>query len=117
MVMEREELHSKLEMKLTSCWNAYVDRLLAMKPIEIIGKSAEIATARFCYDELTENTASYPEDLLEYLLGSDDPLETLREQWMNSQCADHSGELEHTMQPLWDHDLQSGESHGMDSMS
>ena len=45
--MEREELHSKLEMKLIDCWNAYVDRLLTLQPIEIIGKSAEIAAARF----------------------------------------------------------------------
>ncbi len=80
--MERDELHSKPEMKLIDCWNAYVDRLLTMKPIEIIGKAAEIAAARFCYDELTENAAAYPDLFLEYLLGANDPLEVIREQWI-----------------------------------
>ena len=101
--MERNELHSELEIKLIDGWNAYVDRLLTMKPIEIIGKAAEIAAARFCYDELTENTAAYPEYLLEHLLGFDDPLEIMREQWMDEQCGDHSGDLEHALWSLWDH--------------
>ena len=103
--MERDELHSKLEIKLIDCWNAYVDRLLTLQPIEIIGKSAEIAAARFCYDELTENPAAYPDLFLEYLLGSDDPLEAVREQWLEEQSGDHSGDLEHVLWSLWDHEL------------
>lgn len=103
--MERDELHSKLEMKMIDCWNAYVDKLLTMKPIEIVGKAAEIAAARFCYDELTENTAAYPDLFLEYLLGFDDPLEGIREQWLEEQSGDHSGDLEHALWSLWDHDL------------
>ena len=101
--MERDELHSKLEMKLIDCWNAYVDRLLTLQPIEIIGKSTEIAAARFCYDELTENIAVYPEYLLEHLLGFDDPLEIMRVQWQEEQCVDQSDELEHALWSLWDH--------------
>ncbi len=103
--MERDELHSKLEMKLIDCWNAYVDRLLTMKPIEIIGKAAEIAAARFCYDELTENAAAYPDLFLEYLLGANDPLEAVREQWLEEQSGDHSDDLEHALWSMWDHEL------------
>ena len=115
--MEREELQSKLETKMRICWNAYMDTLLTLPPIQIIGKAAEISAARFCYDELAENTAAYPELFLEHLLGFDNPLEVLREQWMNEQCVDHSSELEHAMWSLWDRGPAPGEPYTMDSMS
>ena len=101
--MERAELHSKVEEKLTECWDAYRDTLLALTPSQIIDKAAEIAAARSCLDELAENPEYYPEYLLEHLLQYDDPLEVMREQWMDEQCGDHSGDLEHALWSLWDH--------------
>ncbi len=98
-------------------WNTYVDRLLTLQPIEIIGKAAEISAARFCYDELTENTAAYPDLFLEYLLGFDDPLEMIREQWMEEQCVDRSGDLEHALWSMWDHGPHPDDFHAMDGMT
>lgn len=115
--MEKMELHSILSEKMSACWNTYVDGLLTLPPIQIIGKAAEIAAARFCCDELTENTAAYPELFLEYLLGFDNPLEVLREQWINEQCVDYSSELEHAMWSLWDHDLRPDEMTTMGGVS
>ena len=80
--MERAELHSKVEEKLTECWDAYRDTLLALTPSQIIDKASEIAAARSCLNELAENPEYYPEYLLEHLLQYDDPLEILREQWI-----------------------------------
>ena len=114
--MERDELHSKLEMKLIDCWNAYVDGLLTLQPIDIIGKAAEIAAARFCYDELTEITAAYPDLFLEHLLGFDDPLGIMQEQWLEEQCVDLSAELEHALWSLWDHGPHPGDL-SMDGMN
>lgn len=105
--MERAELHSKVEEKLTECWDAYKDKLLTLPPGQIIDKADEIAAARFCFDELTENATAYPELFLEYLLEYDNPLEVIREQWMNEQCVDLSDELEHAMWSLWDHGPRS----------
>lgn len=115
--MERTGLHSKLEEKLTECWNAYQAELLALPPERIIEKAAEIAAARFCYDELTENFSVYPEDLLEPLLEHDDPLELLREQWLDEQCVDHSGEMEHALWSLWDHGPLPDETPAMGGMN
>jgi len=99
--VERTELHSILDTKMNERWNAYVDRLLALPPIQIIGKSAEISAARFCYDELPKNRASYPNHLLECLLRFDDPLETMRERWMDEQRrVDNSRDLEHALRSL-----------------
>lgn len=101
--MERTDLHSRLEEKLSECWSAYQTGLLALPPERIIEKAAEIAAARFCYDELTENPSAYSDNLLESLLEHDDPLELLREQWLDEQYVDHSGEFEHALWSLWDH--------------
>lgn len=100
--MEREKLHSILMEKMSECWNAYIDSLLPLPHIQIIGKAAEIAAARTCYDELTENAAAYSENLLARLLQYDDPLEILREQWRDEQCGDVSIAMEHALRSLWD---------------
>lgn len=115
--MENVELHSILEDKLTECWAAYENRFLALPPGQIIGKAAEIAAARFCYDELAENGANYPEQYLEHLLAFNDPLEILREQWMNEQCVDQSAEMEHALWSLWDHGPRPDEAPSMGGMT
>lgn len=114
--MEREELHSILEKKMSDCWSAYMDSLIPLPPMQIIGKATEIAAARTCYDELMENTASYPECLLEHLLGFDDPLEVLRERWLDERCGDASIDVEHALWSLWDHDIQPGKAPEMCGM-
>ena len=115
--MERAELHSILGQKMNECWNAYMDRLLPLPPIQIIGKAAEIAAARTCYDELTESPGSYPENLLEHLVGFDDPLEVLRERWMDEHCGDQSIDVEHALWSLWDYGPHPDQAPGMDGIS
>lgn len=114
--MERRDLHSRSEEKLSECWNAYQTELLALPPERIIEKAAEIAAARFCYDELTKNLSVYPDGLLEHLLEYDDPLELLREQWLDERCMDYSGELEHALWSLWDHGPLPADTPAMDGM-
>ncbi len=101
--MEKSDLHARLEDKLDKCWNAYRDSLLTLTPAQIMERTAEISATRFCYDMLTENTAFFPDHLLEHLLTFDNPLEAIREQWMDEQCVDLSGEFKHAMWSLWDH--------------
>ena len=115
--MERMELHSKVEEKLVECWDAYRDTLLALTPGQLIDKAGEIAAARSCLDELAEHPEYYPEHLLEHLLQYDDPLEILREQWMDGQCVDHSEEMEHALWSLWDHGPRPDEVPGMGGMT
>ena len=112
--MERDELHSILEMKLTDCWNTYVDGLRDLSLDEIIENAGEIAATRFCYDELTKTLAAKPDYLLEHLLGYDDPLAATRERWLEEQYGDHCGGLEYTILSLWDDGPHSGDS-SMDS--
>lgn len=101
--MEKEELHSRLEEKLAECWDAYQARLLTLPPDQIIDKAEEIAAARLCMKELTESAAYYPSHYLEHLLEFGDPLEAIREQWIDEQDVDCSEDMEHALWSLWDH--------------
>ncbi len=101
--MEKLELQAKVEARLSECWSAYAEKILALQPAQIIDRAAEIAAARLCYENLTANTLLYPNHLLEHLLCFDDPLAVLREQWQDEQEGDHSIGLEHALWSLWDH--------------
>ncbi len=98
--MEKGILRARLKDKLDKCWTAYRDSLLTLAPARIIERAAEIASASFCHDQLTNNSILYSEDLLGYLLQFDDPLEAIREQWMEEQAVDLSGELNHALWSL-----------------
>ena len=54
---------------------------------------------------------------MEPLLEHDDPLELLREQWLDEQCVDHSGEMEHALWSLWDHGPLPDEAPAMGGMN
>lgn len=92
--MESKELHDTLSEKVITCWAAYREKLLALSSEQLIDKASEIAAAQFVVNELTESLDTYPDHLLENLLRYDDPLEAVREQWMENLCGDHSTEFE-----------------------
>lgn len=98
--MESKELHEALREKVTACWSAYRESLLALPSEQLIDKAAEIAAAQTVVNELTGSPGAYPDYLLENLLRYDDPLEVMREQWMNHQCVDPSPDFEHAMWQL-----------------
>lgn len=92
--MESKELHDTLCERVETCWDAYRENLLTLSSEQLIDKATEIAAAQFVVNELTENPDAYPDHMLENLLRYDDPLEAMREQWMENLCGDHSTEFE-----------------------
>jgi len=108
--VEKSDLHARLKDELGKCWNTYRDSILTLTPAQIMERAAEISATRFCYNMLTKNTAVCPDYLLEHLLTFDDPLEAIREQWMDEQWVDLSGEFEHAMWSLWDHGQKPDEA-------
>ncbi len=115
--MEKEELHSRLESKLANCWDAYVEDLLKQSPSVLISRAGEIAAASLCYDELVGSYTCYPEDLLEHLLQYDDPLEAIRDQWIEEQDSDHSIDFEHALWSLREYGPEPGKTLSMDGIS
>lgn len=101
--MTSEEIHSAITEKIENSWAAYQERMMQLPKPLLFEKAEEIAAAWLCCNELTENLSAYPDDLLEHLLCFDNPLEIMREQWVDEQCADCSEAFEHALWSLWDH--------------
>lgn len=95
-VMDKKELVQRLSQKVDAAWDAYVKEMLQLSPSLIFSQAEEIAATSFCCDQL--KNGEYPEDLLEYLLGLDDPLATARDQWLEDR-PDNDEEFENV---LWD---------------
>jgi hypothetical protein len=53
----------------------------ALSPSEVVARAEEINATRIVYNELHSGWA-YPEDKLEYLLRFDNPLEVVRDKWI-----------------------------------
>lgn len=106
--MERQEIQSQLKQKVMDGWSAYVDKLLKLTPSEVISLADEISATSFCHDQLI-NCESYPDHQLEYLLRFDNPLEVVRDQWMEDG-PDNSEYFGHTLWALWNYDLGPEES-------
>ena len=85
--MTRIEIHTYLAKKVEAAWTAYEEAMLQRPARSVFAKAAEIDAARTCFEELVLNAKAYPDDLLEYLLRFDDPLEAMREQWIQEQNA------------------------------
>lgn len=95
--MTTDDIRQALRQKLKDRWSEYSARMLLRPPSEIFERADEIAAARFCYDQLTENLTSYPVEYLEYLLRFEDPLSVVRDQWVSEQNVDYSDEFEHAL--------------------
>ncbi|WP_204792142.1 DUF3848 domain-containing protein [Oscillibacter sp. CU971] len=95
--MTADEVREALGQKLKDRWSEYSAEMLRRPPAEIFERANEIAAARFCCDQLTESSISYPVEYLEYLLRFEDPLSVVRDQWASDQNVDCSDEFEHAL--------------------
>ena len=95
--MTADEVRTALRQKLRDRWSEYSAEMLQRPPSEIFERSDEIAAARFCYNQLTENLICYPAEYLEYLLRFQDPLSVVQDQWISEQDVDYSDEFEHAL--------------------
>lgn len=95
--MTADEVREALRQKLRERWSQYSVEMLQRPSTEIFERADEIAAARFCYDQLTESSISYPAEYLEYLLRFKDPLSVVQGQWISAQNVDYSDEFERAL--------------------
>ena len=95
--MTEDEVREALRQKLRDRWSEYSAEMLLRPPSEIFERADEIAAARFCYEQLTESSISYPVEYLEYLLRFEDPLSVVQAQWISAQNVDYSDEFENAL--------------------
>ena len=95
--MTEDEVREALRQKLRDRWSEYSAEMLLRPPSEIFERADEIAAARFCYEQLTESSISYPVEYLEYLLRFEDPLSVVQAQWISAQNVDYRDEFENAL--------------------
>lgn len=82
--MDRNEILERLREKLDGSFTVFQNELLDLSPTLIIEKAKEIEATRIVYNELYSGWA-YPDELLEYLLRFENPLEVMRDRWKKEQ--------------------------------
>ena len=68
---------------------------LALEPSSLIEKAEEVAASKLVYTEL--KSGIYSAEFLEYLLRFENPLEVVRDQWIDEQNVAHDDEMSHTL--------------------
>ena len=100
--MTRPEIQVCLTEKLETAWTAYHQKVLRLPSNKVYAMAHEIHATRTCFEELVYNAGEYPVDLLERLLALDDPLETVREQWIRRENEELSERLGCVLRSLWE---------------
>lgn len=98
--MDRNEVTAVLAEKLNRRWEDYKRLLTGYSSTHVFDQAQEIAVTRQVFEELT--SIDYPVDMLEYLLRFEDPLEVVRDKWLeeNDVCIDE--EMTHALASLMD---------------
>lgn len=98
--MDEREISKKLNEKLQCNYADFVRQWLALDPSHLIEKAEEIAATKLVYDELTGGC--YGSDQEGYLLRFENPLEVVRNQWIDEQNVAHDEELNHALWSIAD---------------
>ena len=98
--MSENEIMDALREKLDKCNEAYRKELLQCSPFELIERAREIDANALVYNEL--HRGEYLEDFMEYLLRFQNPLEVVRDQWLNEQDVAYGAELYHALWTIAD---------------
>ena len=93
-----DQLREKLDRNMDCFWRGW----LAHPPETLISFAEEISATRAAYNELYAGF-DYPNDMLEYLLRFDNPLEVVRDKWIEEQYRpDVSEDMKHALFSIMD---------------
>lgn len=98
--MDEQDLKHKLLKKLDANYNAFVQEWIGLYPMALIDKAEEIAATKQVYQELKDGGCNT--DHLEYLLRFQNPLEVVRDQWLNEQGKVFNEDMEYVLWSLAD---------------
>lgn len=93
--MTKNEILEALREKLDKNNDAYHKELMQCSPSVLVGRAQEIAANSLVYNELY--SGGYSIDHMEYLLRFANPLEVVRDQWLNEQNVSHDEEMSHVL--------------------
>lgn len=99
--MDKNDNTKKLfQKKIDANYVAYINDLQGMTSSELIDKAEKIAATKQVYQELKNGGCNT--DHLEYLLRFQNPLEVVRDQWLNEQGKVSNEDMEYVLWSLAD---------------
>ncbi len=78
--MPHKEIEKELSEKLEANYISFMREWLKLEPLQLIEKVEEIAATKLVYEEL--KNGGYDAEHLEYLLRFKNPLEVVRDKWI-----------------------------------
>lgn len=98
--MTEKEIRKKLQGRLEANYQAYIRQLQSKPAPDLIEQATEIAAAKLVYDEL--HNGCYSAENLEYLLQFENPLEVVRDQWLDEHSTALNKEMSHVLWSISD---------------
>lgn len=100
--MEYKNIKAELSKKLEANYISFMRELLKLEPIQLIEKAEEIAATKLVYNELKDG--GYSSKYLEYLLRFKNPLEVVRDKWIEENGSEmvHDDDMNHVLWSIAD---------------
>lgn len=100
--MPHMEIEKELSEKLEANYISFMREWLKLEPLQLIEKAEEITATKLVYEEL--KNGGYDTDHLEYLLRFKNPLEVVRDKWIEENGSDmvHDDDMTHALWSIVD---------------
>lgn len=100
--MQRKEIEKELSEKLEANYISFMREWLKLEPLQLIEKAEEIAATKLVYEEL--KNGGYDAGHLEYLLRFKNPLEVVRDKWIEENGPEmvHDEDMDHALWSIAD---------------
>ena len=100
--MEKKDIEMELSEKLEANYITLMREWLKLEPLQLIEKAEEIAAAKLVFEEL--KNGGYDQEHLEYLLRFRNPLEVVRDKWIEENSSEivHDEDMRHALWSIAD---------------
>jgi hypothetical protein len=100
--MEQKDIEMGLSEKLETNYVTLMREWLKLEPLQIIEKAEEITATKLVFEELKHG--GYSADSLEYLLRFKNPLEVVRDKWIEENGSEmvHDDDMTHVLWSIAD---------------
>jgi hypothetical protein len=100
--MDNMDIKAELSEKLEANYISFMREWIKLGPLKLIEKAEEIAATKLVYSELKDG--GYSMDYLEYLLRFKNPLEVVRDKWIEENGSEmvHDEDMIHVLWSISD---------------
>jgi len=100
--MEKKDIEKELSEKLEANYISFMKEWVKLEPLQLIEKGEEIVATKLVFEELKDG--GYDMKHLEYLLRFKNPLEVVRDKWIEENGSEmvHDEDMDHALWSIAD---------------